>query len=239
MKIHVALLLSTLMSTSLFAEKLIIGASSFNPPMEMQATTNNVFTGFEIDLLNEICRRINATCVYEPMTFEDIMKSVATGKVDLGIDGFFITQERLGYYSFSLPYLQTQAQLLTTIDSDVDSTKINTGKRIGVEAGTVFKSILEQKYDNVKVIAYNNQQNMLRDLADHDIDLIMFDFIGAAYWVHTNPDYFKLVGKAIPFGMGYGILANLNQGALISRINNALDAMEKDGTYSSIYSRYF
>lgn len=239
MKILLALLLFTLMSANLFAEKLIIGASSFNPPMEMRATTNNVFTGFEIDLLNEICRRINATCVYEPMTFEDIMKAVATGKVDLGIDGFFITQERLASYLFSLPYLQTKAQLLTTVDSNIDSTNVNTGKRIGVEAGTVFKSILEQKYDNVKVISYDNQQNMLRDLADEDIDLIMFDFIGASYWVHTNPANFKLVGKAIPFGMGYGIMANLNQGALIYRINNALDAMERDGTYSSIYSRYF
>ncbi len=229
----------TLMSTSLFAEKLIIGTSPFNPPMEIRATANNVFTGFEIDLLNEICRRINATCVYEPMTFEDIMKAVATGKADLGIDGFFITQERLASYLFSRPYLQTQAQLLTTVDSNIDNTNVNTGKRIGVEAGTVFKSILEQKYDNVKVISYDNQQNMLRDLAEQDIDLVMLDFIGAAYWVHTNPDNFKLIGKAIPFGTGYGIIANLNQGALISRINNALDAMEKDGTYLSIYSRYF
>ncbi|QEY51232.1 transporter substrate-binding domain-containing protein [Legionella longbeachae] len=239
MKILITLLLYTLMSTSLFADKLIIGTSTFNPPMEMRATKNNVFTGFEIDLLNEICHRIKATCVYEPMTFEEIMKAVATGKIDLGIDGFFITQERLAYYSFSLPYLQTQAQLLTTIDSNIDITNVNTGKRIGIEAGTVFKSILEQKYDNIKVISYNNQQNMLRDLADHDIDLIMFDFIGASYWVHTNPDNFKLVGKPIPFGMGYGIIANPNQEALLARINSALDAMAKDGTYSSIYSRYF
>ncbi len=207
--------------------------------MEMLATKNKVFTGFEIDLLNEICRRINATCVYEPMTFEAIMKAVAEGTVDLGIDGFFITEERLAYYLFSLPYLQTQAQLLTTIDSNINNTNINTGKRIGVEAGTVFKSILEKKYDNIEVVSYDNQQNMLRDLADQEVDLIMLDFIGATYWVHNNPDNFKLVDKAIPFGMGYGILANRNQGELISRINNALHAMEQDGTYTNIYSRYF
>ncbi|KTD11771.1 arginine ABC transporter substrate-binding protein [Legionella gratiana] len=238
MKVLLALLLFITNSSS-FAEKLIIGTSSFNPPMEMLATKNKVFTGFEIDLLNEICRRINATCVYEPMTFEAIMKAVAEGTVDLGIDGFFITEERLAYYLFSLPYLQTQAQLLTTIDSNINNTNINTGKRIGVEAGTVFKSILEKKYDNIEVVSYDNQQNMLRDLADQEVDLIMLDFIGATYWVHNNPDNFKLVDKAIPFGMGYGILANRNQGELISRINNALHAMEQDGTYTNIYSRYF
>ncbi|ARG98570.1 transporter substrate-binding domain-containing protein [Legionella micdadei] len=239
MKFILTLLIFCLICPSLHAEKLIVGTSPFNPPMEIQATKNNVFTGFEIDLVNEICRRINATCAYHPMTFEKIMKAVASGKVDLGIDGFFITRERLDQYLFSQPYLQTKAQLFARTDSNIDSTNINTGKRIGVEAGTVFRSLLLQMYSNVKVISYDNQPDMLKDLADNDIDLIMFDYIGASYWVNNSQGIFKLVGKAIPFGMGYGIMANLNQGQLISRINNALIAMQNDGTYLSIYSRYF
>lgn len=239
MKRLLALLTLLSISASLYAEQLTIGTSPFNPPMEMRATNNNVFTGFEIDLLNEICRRINATCVYEPMTFEEIMKAVSLGKVDLGINGFFITKERLASYLFSQPYLQTQAQLLGTSDSDINITNINKGKRIGVEAGTVYKAFILQRYDNVEVVSYSDQQEMLSDLAEHKIDLIMFDFIEAEYWVHTNSEHFKLIGEAIPFGMGYGILANLRQGELISRINNALSAMENDGTYLNIYSRYF
>jgi len=239
MKTLLALLISCLICSSIYAEKLIVGTSPFDPPMEMQATKNGVFTGFEIDLVNEVCRRINATCIYKPMAFEEIMKAIETGKVDLGIDGFFITKERLAYYLFSQPYLQTRAQLFTTADSNINSININTGKRIGVEAGTVYKSLLLQRYNNVKVINYDNQQDMLQDLVDHRIDLIMFDLIGASYWVNNSQGVFKLVGEAIPFGRGYGIMVNPNQGTLLSRINNALSAMQKDGTYLAIYSRYF
>lgn len=239
MKFLSVLLLSCLMSSSLFAEQLTISTSAFNPPMEEQATANGVFTGFEIDLLNEICRRINATCTYKAMTFKGILNAVAAGSVDLGIDGFFITPERLRYYLFSSPYLQAKAQLFTTADSNINSENVNTGKRIGVEAGTVYKSLLNQMYNNIKVVEYDNQQDMLQDLSDHKIDLIMFDLIGASYWVNNDTVEFKLVGEAISFGMGYGVIANLNQRALIARVNAALSAMENDGTYLAIYGRYF
>lgn len=235
MRIVVALLISCLMCSSLYAEKLVVGTSPFDPPMESQATKDNVFTGFEIDLVNEVCRRINATCDFEPMTFANIMKAVAEGKVDLGIDGFFITQERLNYFLFSQPYLQTKAQLFTTINSGVD---VN-GKRVAIEAGTVYKALLETTFDKVQVIEYSKQQDMLQDLADQNVDFIMFDFISASYWVNSNPTVFKLVGPAIPFGLGYGIMANLKSGALIARINSALNDMQNDGTYLAIYSRYF
>ncbi len=239
MKTLLTLLLSFLMCTILYAEKILVGTSPFNPPLEIQATKNVIFTGFEIDLLNEVCRRINATCVYEPMTFKNVMIATLDGTIDLGINGFFITKERMAYYLFSQPYLQAKAQLFTTLDSNINNTNVNNGNRIGVEEGTVFKSILLQMYNNITVIEYNKQQDMLQDLADYKIDLIMFDFIGASYWVNTNPGSFKLVGNAIPCGMGYGIMANPNRGALMARVNKALKDMESDGAYLAIYSRYF
>lgn len=240
MKILFKLFLSLLISSSLYAETLIIGVSSFNPPMEMLANKkNNVFIGFEIDLLNEICRRINATCVYKPMTFLGIMRAVAAGEVNLGADGFFITQERLTQYLFSMPHLQTKAQLFANTNSNITSANINTGKRIGVEAGTVFKAILLKMYNNVQIISYDYQEDMLGDLTDRKIDLIMFDWVGASYWVRNSQGDFKLIGDPIPFGLGYGFMANLNEGPLISRMNNAIKAMEDDGTYLRIYSLYF
>ena len=239
MKTLVALLTLCLISPFLCAETLNIGTSSFDPPMEMQATKGGVFTGFEIDLVNEVCRRLNTRCVYKPMTFKEIMMGVSDGTIDLGIDGFFITNERRAYYLFSQPYLQTKAQLLAMADTHIDSTSVNTGRRIGVEAGTVFKTLLLKMYNNVKVIDYQDQQDMLQDLSDHKLDLVMFDHIGASYWVNNSQGIFNFVGNPIPMGMGYGILANLNKQSLMTRINKAFNDMGNDGTYLSIYSRYF
>ncbi|WP_133127283.1 transporter substrate-binding domain-containing protein [Legionella nagasakiensis] len=239
MKILVILLFPFLMCSKLFAEQLIVATAPFDPPMEMQASNNGVFVGFEIDIVDEVCRRINASCIYKAMSFNDIMIAVQAGTVDLGINGFFITQARLKYFLFSLPYLQTKAQLFTNADSNINSNNLNTGQRIGVEKGTIFQNLLLEKYNNVNVITYTEQQDMLHDLENHKIDVIMFDYIDASYWVDNNPENFKYVGAPISIGMGYGILANINSIQLINRINNALIDMENDGTYLSIYNRYF
>lgn len=50
---------------------------------------------------------------------------------------------------------------------------------------------------------------------------------------------FKLVGKAIRSGDGYGIMANKNNADLITQINKALLQMENDGTYLRISNTYF
>lgn len=239
MKILGVLLFSFLMCSQLLAEQLIVAASPFNPPMEMQASDKGVFVGFEIDIVNEVCRRINASCIYKAMTFSDIMAAVQAGEADLGIDGFFITQARLQHFLFSLPYLQSKAQLLTNADSNINDNNINKGQRIGVEKGTIFQDLLLEKYNNVQVITYAEQQDMLHDLESRKIDLIMFDYIDASYWVENNPQNLKYVGAPIPVGLGYGILANINNAQLIIRINKALIDMENDGTYLSIYNRYF
>ncbi|KTD61074.1 transporter substrate-binding domain-containing protein [Legionella shakespearei] len=238
MKQLLILFLSLLLSSPLWAERLVIGTSPFDPPMEIQTAKNNIFSGFEIDLVNEVCRRIQATCVFEPMSFKEIMEAVAAGKVDLGMDGFFITEERMKHYLFTQPYLQTKAQLLSLRNPQINAATIN-GKTIGVEKGTVFKELLLKLYGNVNVIEYNNQQEILEALSDRKIDLVMFDFIGATYWVNNSQGGFQLVGPSMPFGFGYGIMAQFNKAALISRINKALDDMENDGTYLAIYSRYF
>ena len=207
--------------------------------MEIQATHDGVFTGFEVDLMNDVCRRMKVSCVYKPMAFKEIMSSVLNGKIDLGIDGFFITKERQAYYLFSQPYLQSKAQLITMVDSQIDSANVNTGSHIGVEAGPVFKNVLLKMYDNVKIVEYQNQQDMLQDLSDHKLNLVMFDAISASYWVNNSEGMFKFVGNGIPIGMGYGILASPNKQALMARVNQAFIDMKNDGTYLSIYSRYF
>jgi ABC-type amino acid transport substrate-binding protein len=238
MKRLLIIFLSLLLSSPLWAERLVIGTSPFDPPMEIQTAKNNMFSGFEIDLVNEVCRRIQATCVFEPMSFEDIMKAVSAGKVDLGMDGFFITPERMKQYLFTQPYLQTKAQLLSLRDPQINAATIN-GRTVGVEKGTVFKELLLKLYANIDVVEYDNQQEILEALSDGKIDLVMLDFIGATYWVNNSQGGFQLVGAPMPFGFGYGIMANFNKAALISRINKALEDIENDGTYLAIYSRYF
>ncbi|HAT9593342.1 TPA: transporter substrate-binding domain-containing protein, partial [Legionella pneumophila subsp. pneumophila] len=49
----------------------------------------------------------------------------------------------------------------------------------------------------------------------------------------------KLLGDSFPFGVGFGVVARLDQAELIEKINQALIEIENDGTYLKIYNLFF
>lgn len=235
----VCIMAGFLLHTKAFSDIVTIGTLPYAPPFEMIADKQGHMVGFEIDLMTEICKRIKETCIYKPLTFKEIFAEIQSGKIDLGLAAVAITSERQLLYLFSLPYLEAKGQLLTTGDSNVQGIKDLAGRRVGVEAGTLFKSIGEAKLKNSTVVEYPTQQDMYQAVANKQVDALFFDMASAHYWVDNNQGLFKTVGRDQIIGKGYAIIANLRSTALVNRINNALVGMENDGTYLSIFKRYF
>ncbi len=239
MRLLLACLLSMLAPASLYAEQITIGTSAYDPPFEMAADTKGNFFGFEIDIMNQICKRIQVTCQYKPFTFVNLLRATQAGEVDLAISGISITKQRQAFYLFSVPYLASKAQLLSQSTAAFNGRNNNDRLRIGVEAGTLFKRLAETKFSRYKLIEYKTQNEMLEAIVNDDIDLIILDAVSAKYWVVNNEGLFKLVGDAMPLGIGYGIMANASKAALIDRVNQAIVSMQNDGTYLAIYKQYF
>lgn len=226
-------------SLHVYAAPIIIGTLAFSPPFEMVANKKGDLVGFEVDLMNEICRRIQVTCQYKTLFFKQIFNQVQSGGVDLGVAAITITEERELLFSFSLPYMLAQGQLLTTAKSSINSMSDVDGKWIGVEAGSLFKSIAAKKFNKAKIVEYNTQQDLFQAVMNEDVDVIMFDLASAQYWINSNAGSFKAVGSGFSLGAGYGVVANMDHAPLITQINKALLEMESDGTYLMIYKRYF
>ncbi len=74
----------------------------------------------------------------------------------------------------------------------------------------------------------------------HFVQNVFFlDKMAVNYWVANNSQQFKTIGQAMQVGFGYAIMANKSNNALMSIVNAALSAMEKDGSYVEIYRNYF
>ena len=83
-----------------------------------------------------------------------------------------ITSERQLLYLYSLPYLQAKGQLLTTNDSAAHGIKDLAGKRVGVEAGTLFKTIGQTMLKDSTVVEYPSQQDMYQAVANKTVDAL-------------------------------------------------------------------
>ncbi|WP_165481191.1 transporter substrate-binding domain-containing protein [Legionella impletisoli] len=228
------------LSISCYGKPLLIGTSQLNPPFEMMATKPDHFYGFDIDMMLEICRRMNQECVFKTVMFNEIFPEIDQGTLDLAIWSIIITSEREKNYSFSMPYLQSEVRFITLKDSPIDTPNDIAGKTVGIRFGSPFGDVAKDIYQNDIIIKqYPLVSDLIEGLNQKEIDAAILDNEAAEYWAANNDELYKLIGSKLPVGKGYGILAKLGQNELISEINKALLSMEEDGKYLEIYNRYF
>lgn len=222
------------------AQALVIGTSQNNPPFSSASDEKGHFYGFDIDIMNEVCKRIKAPCTYKTLIFNEIFTELMSNKIDIAIAAIIITEDRSLYFLFSIPYLESNAQFITQKQSPINTPEDIKNKRIGIRQGTPFATVAHKIYGNqVSIIEFDEVSDLYDALKQDKIDVILTNDASARYWYANNSDLYKLIGTQIPTGEGYGIIANKGQEKLISRVNEALLHMEEDGTYLSIYTRYF
>ena len=222
------------------AQNLLIGTTAQNPPFNSLADQNGNFYGFDIDIMGEVCKRIQARCQFTPIIFNNLFTQLEAEKIDLAIAAIIITPYRQQDFLFSLPYLNSSALFMTKHQSNINTPKDIINKRVGTRHGTPFKELALQIYtDKITIVDVPDIPDLMDGLNNNTIDVVLMDAEAAKNWVSNNSNIYKLVGNPIPVGNGYGIMANKDQEKLISQINQALLNIEAEGTYLKIYTRYF
>jgi ABC-type amino acid transport substrate-binding protein len=85
------------------AGKIVIGTSADYPPFEFVDESGNM-VGFDIDLANEIGKRMGVEVEIVDMPFDSLIASVQEGKIDISIAAFNYTEERDKTVDFSDAY---------------------------------------------------------------------------------------------------------------------------------------
>ena len=224
------------------SETLTIGITGDNPPFSSTIDTHHHYYGFDIQLMDAICIRMNVTCKYKAMLFKYFAPSIDEQTIDVAIDSIIITENRKNKYLFSNAYLPSYVQFLTTENSSIQSANDikNADIGIGVRQKDQFEDLLNNlNLKHIKISVFSHMPNLLENLAQKKVSVIVINSISAQYWYGNNANQYKLIGKPMPLGEGFGIMGKKGSNALVERINNALTKMKADGSYAKIYSQYF
>jgi len=66
------------------------------------------WTGLNLDIWKAVAQELKVNYVLKEMTFNQLVKSLKEGSIDLSIDGFFVTAERATWMHFSFPFGNTR-----------------------------------------------------------------------------------------------------------------------------------
>src|SRR5690606_15937728 len=116
------------------AADLIAGANIGNVPWEFQDASGN-YVGFEVDLVEEIGRRLGKSIEIQNIPFQGLFAAVQSGRIDMAVSSITITDKRLQSVSFAQPYYDSDQSLTVRSDSGLESLDDMKGKIVAVDTG--------------------------------------------------------------------------------------------------------
>ncbi len=236
---HIGFIILFISSFLAYGNPLTVGILRFAPPFS-SADNNNHYFGFSVDLMDEICKRINETCTYKATDLDTQFKDLDEGVIDITFLPSPLPSTEPTNYIFSLPYISSNGQFMALKSSNINSVDDIKNKKIGALQATFIQYNVLPNYtakENIK--AYSKITSLIEALSNHDIDAALVNASVAKYLLNNTLKGFQLVGKPIVIGNGYGIIALKKNAAVIDKINKALLQIETDGTYLTIYNKYF
>ena len=97
-------------------KKLVVAHDVNFPPFEF--LKDDTYTGFDLDLMNEISKVANFEIEYRPMDFNGIIPALQANQVDMSIAAMTIKPEREEVIDFSTAYFRTGLVLAVTPDNN-------------------------------------------------------------------------------------------------------------------------
>ncbi len=243
MKKFLALLVSVLLTLSCaaaLAETTVLkaGTSPDFPPFESMDDDGNVI-GFDADLAAEISKDIGMEIVFEATSFDSIVTGVQTGLYDLGISGFYITEERQMNVDFSIPYLQDGQSCIVKVDSDITDNASLMGKKIGSQTGTTGMDAAEASTDMNNVFAYTKALDAVMDLQGNKLDAVITDTPVAKRILKELGDDTLTISDTVVFDAEYyGIAIPKGNADLKAKIDASIERMQADGTIDALVVKW-
>jgi polar amino acid transport system substrate-binding protein len=213
-----------------------VGSDTTYLPMEFIHHDTKEIVGFDVDMMQEIGNRINATFQFQPFKeFEQLFAALAEGQFDLVVSSASITEERQQIVAFSDPYLSIGqvVSVQATNDTITSVLSLATVDLVGVQTGTTGDDAAQAVgVPEEKIKRYPTIDMAFQDLAIGAIHAVIADGPLSAYYA-SQVESIKVVGE--PFTTeAYAIALPKGNTDLMDAINAALAQMKADGTLEAL-----
>jgi len=228
--------------------QITFGVDATYPPFESLSPSGQ-FVGFDIDLGRAICAELKVKCVFVSQSFDGIIPALQARKFDAILSSMTVTPERAQQIDFTSEMYNEPTSLISKKGSGLkpDAASLK-GKTVGVESGTIQETYAKTYWQpaGVNVISYPGQDQVYADLLSGRLDASLQDSVEADYGFLKTPKGagYELAGNATydpkdVLGSYIAIGVRKNEPQLKAKLDKAIAAIIKNGTYKKIESRYF
>ena len=226
---------------------LTVGIESTYPPMAYKDPKTNERIGANIDLVESIAKELGVKVKWEEMSFEQLMTSLTTGRIDMigtAISDLPSRREKLTF----VDYLVTGAQPFTTVaKKDLIRTEADLcGKTVGAPRTTNYYPVA-QAWSEKSCVAVGKPAAVVNgtagatatrlDLKQGRLDAAVLGPEYVSYLMADEPNTYALAGEPLTRTL-FGFAFNKNDTALRDAVATALAATIKSGAYRQTLQKF-
>ncbi|WP_248446489.1 ABC transporter substrate-binding protein [Sinorhizobium meliloti] len=204
------------------------------------STADGNFTGFDIELLLDVARRIGfekEQVIFTGQDFSALMPSVANGRFDVAAAAIGTTEKRKQTVDFSDGYLAGYLSVLTA-DEDITGAEGLKGKRLGVVQGTLQEIYTQKNFTSTDLVKFPDNNSAVSGLNNGTIDAHFLDYEAAKDYAGRYQDL-KVAVNIPSFDAPAGFVIRKGNDALREALNKALQAAMQDGTWKTLHEKWF
>ena len=225
--------------------EIVVVTENAYPPLQF-LDGNGDAVGWEYDAMAEIAMRLNATIVYENISWDAMIPAVSEGQFDLAMNGITIREDRMDVVDFSDKYMTSEMVMMVRGDEDRfdDSASFAADDDLlmAAQPGTTpfyvgVYSVLDGDEANPRIKLMETFGATVQALRTGDVDLVLTDGTAGNGYVEASDGGLKIIGEKLgteDFGFIFPKGSDL-----VDPINAAIADMTADGTIEALNTKWF
>lgn len=226
-------------------------------PPQSSRTPTGEYEGFDIDVINEIAKRLGVDVEFVTPPFNAIVSGSWSGRWDISVGSVTITPERQKVLHFTPPYYYTPASIAVhSENTDIQDTETDLdGKRIGVCVECSYDFYLQKSLnipgekpeyviDNADIKTYETDSTAIQELAVGDgvrLDAVM-SALPTLEEAVGNDVPIKVVGDPLffePLGVAIDKSSPEDPKAFLQEVTKIINDMHADGTLTEFSKKWY
>lgn len=216
-----------------------VGSDTTSPPMESVDPASGQIVGFDVDVVNAVCAKINCKVEFVTTGWDGIFAALDQGNFDLVASGVSITDERKKAMDFSDPYIINSQAILMRVEDEgltVDDFK-SKGKKLSAQANTTDAQVAEGIVGKDNVAAYDSFSASVIALKNKDVDGVVINGANAAAYEKEFAGELVVPIRDLqsdPLGLVFR-----KGDETVAAFNEGIKAIKDDGSLDALINKYW
>ena len=220
---------------------LTVGFDKSYPPYGFMDQKTGEYTGFDLELAKEVCKRNNWELALEPIDWDAKDSLLNSGEITCIWNGFTL-EGREDDYTFSDPYMLNGQVVVVKKDSGIKSLADLKGKVVITQTDSAALDLLQGDKKDVadpvkKLETIGDYTTAFMQLESGAVDAVACDLSIAQYQLSAKPDAYTQLDETLSTEH-YAVGFKKGSDALAKKVTETLKAMDKDGFVKKLCEKY-